>query len=303
MKSIYKGLLLFALVIILTIVGSSAFGFLGGILGFLAGLLIIVLANKPFVFFMLGQREYAKDNHEKAYKWMQKAYATTKLSPQHCLAYAYLMIRDGMLDESENLINKVTYLNKRDLTNSDLLLANINKALILWKKGELSEAIGLLEEMYDKNLRSTTLYGTLGYFYILSNELSKAIEFNKEGYEYNSDNMIIVDNLGACYILNSEFEKAEEIYQKLFKQNPEFIEPYYNYGALLEKKGMLDEAKEYYKKALSFPEKYLSTVTHKDIRNAIENLGVGKAVKTEETPIEDALDVQTEETHESEENA
>ncbi len=299
MKSIYKGLLLFAMVIILTIVGNSAFGFLGGVLGFIAGLLIIVLANKPLVLFMTGQREYTKGNHEKAYKLMQKAYSTTKLSPQNSLTYAYLMIRDGMLSESEALINKVTYLNKRDLTNGDLLLANINKSLILWKKGELGEAIALLEEMYDKNLRSTTLYGTLGYFYILSNELGKAIEFNKEGYEYNSDNMIIIDNLGACYILNSEFEKAEEIYQKLFKQNPQFIEPYYNYGTLLEKKGMFDEAKEYYKKALSFPEKYLSTVTHKDIRSSIENLGVGKAIKTEETPIED---VQIGDISESEEN-
>ena len=299
MKSIYKGLLLFAMVIILTIVGNSAFGFAGGILGFVAGLLIIVLANLPLVLFMTGQREYTKGNHEKAYKLMQKAYSTTKLSPQNSLTYAYLMIRDGMLSESEALINKVTYLNKRDLTNGDLLLANINKSLILWKKGELGEAIALLEEMYDKNLRSTTLYGTLGYFYILSNELGKAIEFNKEGYEYNSDNMIIIDNLGACYILNSEFEKAEEIYQKLFKQNPQFIEPYYNYGTLLEKKGMFDEAKEYYKKALSFPEKYLSTVSHKDIRSSIENLGVGKAIKTEETPIED---VQIGDISESEEN-
>ena len=300
MKSIYKGLLLFAMIIILTIVGNSAFGFLGGVLGFLAGLLIIVLSNKPLVLFMIGQREYTKGNHEKAYKWMKKAYATTKLSPQNSLSYAYLMIRDGMLTDSEALINKVTYLNRRDITNGDLLLANINKALILWKKDELSEAIKLLEEMYDKNLRSTTLYGTLGYFYILSNELGKAIEFNKEGYEYNSDNMIIIDNLGACYILNSEFEKAEEIYQKLFKMNPEFIEPYYNYGTLLEKKGMFDEAKEYYKKALSFPEKYLSTVKHSDIRSAIENLGAGKAVKAEEAPIEN---VQSDETHESEENA
>lgn len=300
MKSIYKGLLLFAMVIILTIVGNSAFGFLGGVLGFLAGILIIVLTNMPLVLFLTGQREYTKGNHEKAYKLMQKAYSTTKLSPQNSLAYAYLMIRDGMLSESEALINKVTYLNKRDLTSGDLLLANINRALILWKKGELGEAISLLEEMYEKNLRSTTLYGTLGYFYILSNELGKATEFNKEGYEYNSDNMIIVDNLGACYILNSEFEKAEEIYQKLFKMNPEFIEPYYNYATLLEKKGMFDEAKAYYKKALSFPEKYLSTVTHKDIYSSLENLGAGKAIKAEETP---AMEISTEETFESEENA
>ena len=132
----------------------------------------------------------------------------------------------------------------------------------------------MLEELHDKGMCSTTLYGTLGYFYILSNEISKALEFNKEGYEYNCDNMIIEDNLGNCYILNSEFEKADEIYKKLFTQNPEFIEPYYNYGVLLEKRGMYDEAKKYYEKALEFPEKYLSTITHDEVKAAIENMDI-----------------------------
>ena len=86
--------------------------------------------------------------------------------------------------------------------------------------------------------------------------------------------MIIEDNLGNCYILNSEFEKADEIYKKLFTQNPEFIEPYYNYGVLLEKRGMYDEAKKYYEKALEFPEKYLSTITHDEVKAAIENMDI-----------------------------
>lgn len=274
MKQIIHGLLYIALAVVITFIGATSFGVIGGIIGFVVGLAIIAIANRAIIFFLIGQNKYGSGDHETAYAWMKRAYDTTKLRPIYTLMYAYMMIRDGKLNEAENILNKVTYLNRRELTKEDLLTANINRALIKWKQGELGEAITMLEELHDKGMCSTTLYGTLGYFYILSNEISKALEFNKEGYEYNCDNMIIEDNLGNCYILNSEFEKADEIYKKLFTQNPEFIEPYYNYGVLLEKRGMYDEAKKYYEKALEFPEKYLSTITHDEVKAAIENMDI-----------------------------
>ena len=94
----------------------------------------------------------------------------------------------------------------------------------------------MLEDAYDQNMISTTLYGTLGYFYILNNQTAKALEFNKEAYEYNKENAVIADNLAYNYILFGEFEKAEEIYKVVLATKPQFIEPYYNYALLLEKR-------------------------------------------------------------------
>ena len=293
MKSVKKVLLLFLLVVVLTVVGGSAFGWIGGILGFLAATAVIIIANRATVMFMLGQLGYNNGDHQGAYKLMKRAYDTTKLAPGLTLMYAYMMIRDGMLSEAEVVLNKVTYLNRRELTKEDLAIANINRSIILWKQDKLADAIELLEEVYQNGGKSTTLYGTLGYFYILDNRISKALDFNKEAYEYNSDNMIITDNLALNYILNSEFEKAEELYKMLFAQNPSFIEPYYNYAMLLEKRMQYDEAMEYYEKALEYPEKYLSTITHKDVYEAIQRLGGSvygesdepEAVETEHEPV------------------
>jgi tetratricopeptide (TPR) repeat protein len=285
MKSIKKGLLLFLLVIVLTVIGSSTFGWIGGIVGFLMSLVILVAANRATVMFVVGQLRYNKDDHIGAYRLMKKAYDTTKLAPGFTLMYAYMMIRDGMLTEAETVLNKVTYLNRRELTKEDLALADINKAIIMWKQDRLSEGIELLEDVYESGMKSTTLYGTLGYFYILDNRIEKALEFNKEAYEYNSDNMIIADNLALNYILNSELEKAEEMYKMLLERNPSFIEPYYNYALLLEKRMQNDEALEYYNKALEYPEKYLSTITHKDVNEAIERLG--GTVEVNDEPDED----------------
>ena len=285
MKGIVKVLLYIALVAILAAVGGSTFGFFGGLIGFFAGVAVLFVINRATVFYVIGQRKYNAGDHTEAYKWMKKAYDTTRLKPGFALLYAYMMIRDGMLDEAEAVINKVTYLNSKEMTKSDKIDATLNRSIIIWKQNDLSEAIEILEEVYEKGLKSTTFYGTLGFFYLLANQNDKALEFNKEAYEYNSNNMIIKDNLGASYIASGEFEKADEVYSKLFEQNPEFMEPYYNYGMLMEKRGRYDIAKTYYEKALEFPEKYLSTISQDEIKAAIENVDMyaeGEKGNTEE---------------------
>ena len=296
MKTFLKVVLSIAAVILLTYIGNASFVIWGAVAGLVCSVLIIISVNKADVLFAIGLFQYGKDRHEAAYKFMKSAYATTKLAPNKVLLYSYMMIRDGKLTDAEAVLNKVTFLNRRDLSKVDLMNARINRAIILWKQDKLPEAIELLEEAYGQNMMSTTLYGTLGYFYILNNQLAKALEFNKEAYEYNSENAVIADNLAYNYILYSDFEKAEEIYKKVLAAKPQFIEPYYNYALLLEKRMQSREAIEYYKKALKFPEKYLSIITHESIYEAIERLEAGKI--TLDTVLEDDISPSVEQSEE-----
>ncbi len=282
MKGIINVLLSILLIVLLVGVGSAAFGAIGGIVGFVVSVVVLVVINRANVLYAIGLFNYGKGNHKTAYKLMQMAASTTKLSVAKTLLYAYMLVRDGELDKAEAVINKVTYLNRNNLTDVNIIDADMSRAVICWKRGNIKEGIELLEELYSNNLRSTTLYGTLGYFYILDNQLAKGIEFNKEAYEYNSDNLVIADNYGYNCILCSDFEKAEEIYKRLLPQKPEFIEPYFNYALLLEKRMQTAEAIEYYKKALKYPEKYLSVITHSSINEAIDRLQ--KHVVTLERP-------------------
>ena len=272
MKDIKNGFLLILLVLAVTIIGGFSFGIVGGFAAFVVTITIILIVNRANVLFLLGISRYGKGKHKEAYKLMEKAVSTTKLSTSNTLYYAYLMVRDGELDKAEAVINKVTYLNRKNLTNTNIIDADMSRAIICWKRDNIKEGIEILENLYNENLRSTTLYGTLGYFYILDNQLTKGLEFNKEAYEYNSDNQVIADNYGCNCILCSDFEKAEEIYKRLLPLKPQFIEPYYNYAMLLEKRMQTNEAIEYYKKALNYPEKYLSVITHDTINEAIERL-------------------------------
>ena len=229
------------------------------------GVIILVcialfLYLKPKIYTVIGRRKYFND-HDEGFKWLEKAYATGKMAPQQSLIYAYLLIRDGHIAKAERLITSVLRQKEKDLTKQNILAADLNMAIIKWKKNDLKGAIEKMEYVYSTGYRSTVHYGTLGVFYILNNQLERAEEFCLEAYDYNSGDASIRDNLGLVYIKKGDWHKAEEIYASLFEETePNFIEAFYNYGMVLEHKGDYGAAAQFYQKALGCPEKYLSTV-------------------------------------------
>lgn len=236
-----------------------------------ASLVILAFILRADVFMLIGSHLYLKD-HTKGLIWMKRALDTGKLRPKSRLTYAYLLLRNGELDDAESLINKTTYLGRNILTPADIKSADFNLALISWKRGNLNDAIMKMEELYADGYITSAIYGSLGYFYIANNETEKAIEFSKEGLEYDQNDLITMDNLGQAYIITGMLDDAQQIYNKIFESNPAFMEPFYNYGTLLEKYGELTQAKEMYQKALNYEEKYLSTITHEAINNAISRI-------------------------------
>ena len=229
-----------------------------GVMVLIAVALFVFL--KPKIYTIIGRHKYHAD-HDEGFKWLEKAYATGKMSAQQSLVYAYLLLRDGHLDKSERLISAVLFKKKDELTNQNKLAADLNISIIKWKRGDLDGAVEMMESVFENGYRSTVAYGTLGTFYILNNQLERAEGFCLEAMDYNGADASIRDNLGTLYIRKGEFDKAEEVYKSLFEETePTFIEAFYNYGYVLEQKGDYENALLYYTKALGCPEKYLSTV-------------------------------------------
>ena len=234
-------------------------------------LVIIAFVYRNSIYVVMGQVTFTK-NHEKGFSWFEKAYKSGRMKPQHALFYAYLLLRDGELEKSAKMIDEVGKNKKTSLTRQDFLNSRLNRALIQWKAGDRKKAIEMIQGLYDEGFITTALYGVLGYLYIEDGEYQKALKINKEASEYNSTDLIIADNLALNYLMLDNFEISEKLYLELLEKNPDFIEPYYNYATLLEKQGKKEEAIEFYKKALTYKEKYLSTVSHKQIEEKIKNI-------------------------------
>lgn len=231
----------------------------------------VIFFSRASILMFLGSYIY-RQNAEAGLKVMTIAYNTHKLNPSFQLIYAYLVLRSGNLDEAETIMNKATVIGKHALRDEEFKAVAFNKALITWKRGNLSQAIVELEELQASGYSTPAFYGSLGSFYILNKEFDKALELSKKAVEANSTDLVSLDNMGEAYIGLGMYDEALEIYKSLIPKKPSFMEAYYNYAVILEKKGILDKAKYNYETALTYDEKFLSTITHDEICEAIERV-------------------------------
>lgn len=269
-KPYMKALVYFIIPVIAIIVAFSR-SIWSGFAAILLYLAILLYIKRVTVYTLMGSRNYSLGKTEQALSWLKRAHETKKSSARPSVSYAYILLKSGNLEKSEEILQKLL---KENPSNQDTPYIKSNLALALWKKGELDAAIGMLEDLM-KTYKTTTVYGSLGYLYILKGDLEKALQFNLEAREYNSTDKVILDNLGQNYYLLGSYEKAKEIYEPLVTQAPGFPEPYYNYSLVLEKLGEPESALELARKALNYRFTFLSSISKEDVESKIHQLSSG----------------------------
>lgn len=235
------------------------------------GYLVSAFIYRAPLLMLVGTRLY----HSKpgaGVKIMRLAYKTGKLNPSYQLIFAYVLIRLGHLEEAETVMQKALVIGRHTLTEQEVKASDFNRALITWKKGDISAAIVQLEELYEMGYKTPAFFGALASFYLINKEFDKALKIAKEGVEYNSSDLVSKDNMGQAYIELGMPEEAEAVYKELIPLNPGFLEAYYNYATVMEKHGDLENARRYYGLALTYEEKFLSVVSHKTVQEALERV-------------------------------
>lgn len=229
---------------------------------------LLLWSSRSFFYRMKAAKANQEGNVAEAARLLKKAYDTGIASPKTIISYAYYEMRNGNIDAAEKIL---TTLNSKNRDESIRKLIVLNYSIIKWKRGDLEGAINLLEKLKSE-YTTTTLYGTLGYYYIESGDINKALEFNKEAYEYNDQDMIIIDNYAHSLFLSGQSEKAYELCQKLMEKNPVFPSAYFLYGQVLEALMYREKAREAYTQALSKKFSALSTVSKEEIENKLAGL-------------------------------
>ncbi len=260
------GFLVKFLIPLIVIILLFSYNALLGLAAILLAIALLLYRNRPSLFAYMGGMKYSRGSLEEAINWFEKAYRTGKAKPATTSSYAYLLLKNGILDESEAILNKL--ISSHPDKDSEML-AKSNLALVYWKKGCLDDAVALLETVIQE-YKTSTIYGSLGYLLILKGDLEKALQFNLEAYEYNEANTVILDNVGQVYHLTGQFEKSAEIYEKLISKNPSFPEAYYNFGLLLLDMGQVEKACEMLEKALNYKLSFLSTIKRENIEEKLE---------------------------------
>ncbi len=198
-------------------------------------LIFAVYRNYPTLVATKGSRAYSAGNTDMALKYFEKAVKHPFAKSFIKSSYGYVLLREGRLAEAEPYLQAAT---KEESKDKRLKYNNIlNLAILNWKKGDVNEAVKLVEDIKD-DYRNSIMYEILGYLYIAQGNYDKALSFNQEAYEFNHDDHVITDNLAQSHYFLGQYDQALVLYDEVIDLI-KFPEAHYYYGLIKWEKGDL----------------------------------------------------------------
>ena len=263
----------FLYALLLWFVSRSFGGAVAAVVG-IAIILVIFWMRRAALFTQFAvQAYYVKGDKVKGEKFFKMAHKTGTMTPECKIQYSSFCLRENDFRMGRRLLYEI--INSRAVSKEQKLDAKHNLSVLVWKEGDLNEAIEIMEEVHEVK-PATNTYGTLGVLYLEKakedNDYAKILDFMLDAYDYNADDKTIADNLGETYLKLGEYEKAVEVYEALLEQNLITPVPYYNYGLVLKALGENEKARENFEKALTCRFTSVLTVTEEMIQAEIDGL-------------------------------
>ncbi len=191
-------------------------------------LIFAVYRNYPTLVATKGSKAYKAGNTDMALNYFEKAVKHPFAKSFIKSSYGYVLLREGRLEEAEPYLLAAT---KEESKDKRLKYNNIlNLAILNWKKGDVDEAVRLVEDIKD-DYKNSIMYEILGYLYIAQGNYEKALSFNQEAYEFNHDDHVITDNLAQSHYFLGEYDKALALYDGVIELI-KFPEAHYYYGLI-----------------------------------------------------------------------
>lgn len=228
----------------------------------------LIYGKRDAVLLRKGLTESQQGNLETGLQYVKKAYELSPNNPAIAINYGYLILKSGNIDKAGEILEQARSQHAGGKLSNNI---DMSLALVRWKQDRLQEAIEMLEQVYAQ-IKTTTLYGSLGYLYIASGDLDRALEFNLEALDYNDSDPVILDNLFITRILREDWDEAESIGARLMDMNPKFPEAYYHDALLRLHRGDKEGALEQLDEALSRNFTSVSTETRETVERKREQL-------------------------------
>lgn len=160
-------------------------------------------------------------------------------------------------------------------------IEGLDKAFPYIKRGAAYMQIGLFDKAkadFDfalancSDLNKSSVYASLGDYYVRKNDFKKAAECFEKALESNPGSAPLCSDLGNAYSALGEFDKAKEYYDRALAINPELAEIYYNKAKRIQDttpnptEADNDQMIAYYNKCLSLnPHMYMANINKASI--------------------------------------
>lgn len=228
-------------------------------------LIILCIINRGLFYTLRANKYFSDKNIDKGYKLLGRAYkAGVPLMVTN--GYIYLSLKYGYYDIASEAIEKILSGNihfKIKDGHKNMILSQ--KALYLWKTGDIDSGIDILEQLYLDGYRTSSFYGNFGYLLHLRGDLERAEKICLEAYDYGKTDKVTLDNLVAIYLDSENWLGAKKYFEELTVLEPNFAEAYYHGALLALHYGNIEEAKSLLKKTLSYELFFISSINTADI--------------------------------------
>lgn len=261
--------LLFSLVV--TFGAWWFFGWIGVLVVGLTGLAVLLYILYPTFCMVMATRKYGQGDEVECVKWFERGYKRKKYPPNIAITYAYYLIRMGNTQRSEYILNRLLKDRSR-LKKQELMMTRQNLSLLMYRTMRFQEAKELMEEVFE-DYKSTSVYGSLGYYKILADTREEALAFCKEAYDYNNSDYVIIDNLIQAYYNVGNFKAAKELSDEAIAKNDKMLtEKFFRAAQVENKVGDKELALEYLIKAQECPRSFLTTIPFSAINDLIREV-------------------------------
>ena len=242
-----------------------------------AAILFLVLTcaffwwNRPASHIAAAGRAWRRGDEPGTLAEFLKAHRVGRLGADPTVTLAYLLLKAGRTDEAGTLLETALAGNpkKKPLKEADRQLLETYRSLVLWKRGQVTQAVGLLEGLLAAGYRTAALYGNLGFFLLETGDLARAEVLCREAVEWDPQGKVLLDNLGSYYRAAGIWDKASETYAKLLDLDPVFPEAWYGAGVVSLRTGDPAEARRRWTRALELPFHALTTVERSAVDRAL----------------------------------
>ncbi|MBE7025175.1 MAG: tetratricopeptide repeat protein [Ruminococcaceae bacterium] len=238
-----------------------------GLLTLCVYLIVAIFIKLPDILMIQGAKAYKK-NPEKGLAYMEKAFRTKRLRTEYILYYGFVCLKAGRLEDAERVLDAAAH---KKMKPETARRAAVNRALLVWKKGDIAKAISILEDQL-KQGKDAAVYGTLGQLLLLNGQLQRAMEVNQDAYAFDKYDEAITDNLALTYRLCGDLDSSYTMYKELTGKKLGVPIPYYHYGETLYAMGRKEEAIEMMEKALSYSFSSLAVVSKEKVETRIAEI-------------------------------
>lgn len=235
-------------------------------------IVISVFLNLPMLYMLRANSAYSKGKFKSAVELYKKAYKTNRLSVDMEIYCAYIFLKEGEKELSGQIFEK---LESKKLDSRQQNSFDTNKAIYLWKTGDINSAIKLLQNVWDR-APSVTVAGTLGALMLVKarqeGDYSQALKFCESTNEQYTYEKTILANLGEAYYSTEQNDKALKTFEELMDCGTSSPAPLYYYALALLKANRNDEGEEMLERALHLRYSRLSTISKKTVKAKLDEI-------------------------------